>query len=71
MDAILAEPEKYIDSREFFSWERYFTDLLITATAGDSIKKYDKSQLKPYYLDGKNKDAIIAVLPEELRKIMV
>ncbi len=70
LDAILAEPEKYIDSREFFSWERYFTDLLITATAGDSIKKYDKSQLKPYYLDGKNKDAIIAVLPEELRKIM-
>ena len=47
LDAILAEPEKYIESKEFFSWERYFTDLLITATADDSIKKYDKSQLKP------------------------
>ena len=70
LDAILAEPEKYIESKEFFSWERYFTDLLITATADDSIKKYDKSQLKPYYIEGKNKDAIIAVLPEELRKIM-
>lgn len=69
-DAILAEPEKYIESREFLSWERYFTDLLIKATADDSIKKYDKSQLKPYYIEGKNKDAIIAVLPEELRKIM-
>ena len=70
LDTILAEPEKYIESKEFFSWERYFTDLLITATADDSIKKYDKSQLKPYYIEGKNKDAIIAVLPEELRKIM-
>lgn len=70
LDAILAEPEKYIESREFFSWERYFTDLLMTATADDSIKKYDKSQLKPYYIEGKNKDAIIAVLPEELRKII-
>ncbi|PWT27561.1 translation initiation factor 2 [Butyrivibrio fibrisolvens] len=70
LDAILAEPEKYIESREFFSWERYFTDLLMTATADDSIKKYDKSQLKPFYIEGKNKDAIIAVLPEELRKII-
>ena len=70
LDAILAEPEKYIESREFFSWERYFTDLLMTVTADDSIKKYNKSQLKPYYIEGKNKDAIIAVLPEELRKIM-
>lgn len=70
LDDILAEPEKYIESREFLSWERYFTDLLMTATADDSIKKYDKSQLKPYYIEGKNKDAIIAVLPEELRKIM-
>ncbi|WP_160110680.1 hypothetical protein [Butyrivibrio sp. Su6] len=43
--------------------------MLITATADDSIKKYDKSQLKPYYIEGKTKDAIIAVLPEELRKI--
>ena len=70
LDDILAEPEKYIESREFLSWERYFTDLLMTATGDDSIKKYDKSQLKPYYIEGKNKDAIIAVLPEELRKIM-
>lgn len=70
LDAILAAPEKYIESREFLSWERYFTDLLIKATADDSIKKYDKSQLKPYYIEGKNKDAIIAVVPEELRKIM-
>jgi hypothetical protein len=70
LDAILAEPEKFIDSKEFFSWERYFTELLMNATADDSIKKYDKSQIKPFYIEGKNKDAIISVLPEELRKIM-
>ena len=69
LDDILAEPEKYIESREFFSWERYFTDLLITATADDNIKKYEKSQLKSYYLEGKNKDAIIDVLPEKIRNV--
>ena len=25
IDSILAEPERYIESRDFFSWERYFT----------------------------------------------
>lgn len=69
LDTILAEPEKYIESNRFFSWERYFTDLLITATSGDSIRKYEKSQLKSFYLEGRNKDAILGVLPEELKKI--
>lgn len=71
LDAILAEPEKYIESRDFFSWERYFTDLLMTATADDIIKKYEKSRLKPYYQEGKNKDAIISVLPDEIKNILI
>ena len=70
LDAILSEPEKYIESRDFFSWERYFTDLLMKATADNVVKKYEKSRLKPYYQEGKNRDAIIAVLPEELRNIL-
>ena len=69
IDSILAEPERYIESREFFSWERYFTQLLIDATSDSEIKKYDKSRLKPYYLEGKNKDSIIEILPESVRML--
>jgi len=69
IDDILAEPEKYIESREFFSWERYFTQLLIDSTSGSDIKKYDKSRLKPYYLEGKNRDSIIGVLPQSIREL--
>lgn len=67
IDKILESPEQYIDSQEYFSWERYFTDLLISATKDNDVARYDKSILKPYYLDGKNKEAILKVLPEELR----
>ena len=69
IDSILAEPERYIESRDFFSWERYFTQLLIDSTSGSDIKKYDKSRLKPYYLEGKNRDSIIGVLPKSIREL--
>ncbi|WP_027209497.1 hypothetical protein [Butyrivibrio hungatei] len=69
IDSILAEPERYIESRDFFSWERYFTQLLVDATSDSEIKKYDKSRLKPYYLEGKNRDSIIGVLPQSIREL--
>ena len=69
IDDILASPEDYIESREFFSWEQYFTELLVTATEGDKIIRYDKSKLMPYYTNGKNRDDILAVLPEEVKKV--
>ena len=69
IDEILAEPERYIESKEFFSWERYFTQLLIDSTSDSDVKKYDKSRLKPYYLEGKNRDSIIGVLPESIREL--
>ena len=50
--------EKYIDSRSYFSWERYFTDLLITET-GDSYLKYQKAKLNLAYLHERNKDIIL------------
>ncbi len=68
-DVTMYFPERYIESRDFFSWERYFTQLLIDATSDSEIKKYDKSRLKPYYLEGKNKDSIIEILPESVRML--
>jgi len=67
---ILTYPENYIDSSLYFSWERYFTHLVESSTKDDRIRRYDKSKLNAYYLDGKNKEAILNVIPEELREYL-
>lgn len=64
---ILDKPEEYIDSTEYFSWERYFTDLLVAKSRGSWLQ-YSKSRLNPVYLKGKTKQQIIAVLPDDIRK---
>ena len=46
---ILKAPQNYIDSGKYFSWERYFTALLIEKTK-DSYLKYTKKRLNPVYL---------------------
>nr|MCR5735358.1 translation initiation factor 2 [Lachnospiraceae bacterium] len=68
--AILDNPEDYIDSGVYFSWERFFTDLLESSTRDDGIQRYDKSKLNSFYIEGRNKEAIFDVLPEELRVLL-
>ena len=58
IQAILKNPEDYIDGREYFSWERYFTGLLIEKTK-DSYLKYNKTKLTETYLHEKNKKRIL------------
>lgn len=58
---ILQEPEKYIESKEYFSWERYFTRLLIDRTK-DTYLQYQKTKLNPVYLHNKIKQSIIRVM---------
>jgi len=48
----LEEAENYIESEKYFSWERYFTDLLMEETK-DAPYPYDKSNLKDFYLQDK------------------
>ena len=55
---ILAQPEKFIESQEYFSWERYFTRLLSQKTEG-TIYKYQKSKLNQVYLHERNRKAIV------------
>ena len=55
---ILENPEDYIDSTEFFSWEQYFTKLLIQKTEGTYLQ-YKKAKLNPSYLQDKNKNKIL------------
>lgn len=61
LDLILESPSEFIESKEYFSWERYFTDLLIKRTAG-SYLKYSKSILNPKYLQDNILDKILTVM---------
>ncbi len=60
---ILQEPSTHIESRQYFSWERFFTALLIQKTKG-SYLQYSKSELNQSYLQENEQNAIIQVLPE-------
>lgn len=55
--AILEAPENYIESQTYFSWERFFTKLLVDKTEGTYLK-YQKSKLNTAYLHEKNKRII-------------
>ncbi len=70
IDRILAEPEKYIDSQKYISWERFFTALLIEKSQKEEYMRYSKAMLADYYIEERNKKKIFAVIPEEIRKLM-
>ena len=67
IEDILEHPEEYIDSREYFSWERFFTEVLRNGTSGDSVRAYNKDYLSAFYSEGKNREMILNVLPREIR----
>lgn len=58
IDQILDEPAEYIESRDYFSWERFFTSVLIENTR-DSYLAYAKKKLNEAYLGGTVEDAIL------------
>lgn len=58
---ILDKPFEYIESQNYFSWERFFTDLLVTET-DDTQFPYFKSKLNEYYMKGQIKDKILDVM---------
>lgn len=58
---ILEEPERYIDSKVFFSWERFFAKLLTEQTENTYLK-YSKTKLNVSYLHERNKEKIMSVI---------
>lgn len=58
---ILDHPTDYIESKEYFSWERFFTELLVRETKNTQFQ-YFKSKLNKYYKMGQNKDKILNVM---------
>lgn len=54
---ILDAPQNYIECREYFSWERFFTALLIEKTE-HSYLQYTKRRLNPVYLQKQESERI-------------
>ena len=55
---ILESPSDGIESREYFSWERFFTSLLMQVTEGTYLK-YAKGRLNPNYLSERVLSAVV------------
>ncbi len=60
---ILQNPVDFIESRAYFSWERFFTELLIQKTS-DNYLKYRKAQLNPVYLQEHETEKVMQAMPE-------
>lgn len=55
---ILDEPSEYVESRLYFSWERFFTAILVDKTK-DTYLAYIKRKLNPAYLNDSIRDSIL------------
>ncbi len=61
--SILANPSDYIDGKNYFSWEQFFTKLLTDSVKGTYLE-YTKTKLNSAYLQDKEMGSIIDVIPE-------
>ena len=63
---ILEDPSSYIESRDYLSWERFFTDVLVKYSA-DTRYAYKKARFNEQYLKPQAMNAVSKVLPECLK----
>lgn len=61
LNEILESPENYVESSRYFSWERFFTALLLELTK-DTYLKYSKRKLNEVYLQEDISSQILAVM---------
>lgn len=64
----LTETYNYVDSEKYFSWEQYYTALIVEITEGTE-RQYNKSKINPYYLSEKNVKRIVEKIPKNILKI--
>ena len=55
---IVEHTEEYLESSEYFSWEQFYTKLLVQETK-DGYLHYNKSKLNDNYLHVKEKQALL------------
>lgn len=69
LKSILERPSDYIDSKEYFSWERFFTHYLIDISSKTYLQ-YNKKKLNDNYLRPVVEQKILAAIPEMLIKML-
>ncbi len=62
---ILSSPSEYVESSQYFSWEQFFTDLLVTESHQMPYLRYQKSALNPDYLQNNVIDTIMQRVNED------
>jgi hypothetical protein len=65
VETILEEPSDFIESQEYMSWERFFTELLIEKTKNTYLR-YSKSLLNEAYKTKKIQDKILKEIPNHI-----
>lgn len=65
LPAVLADPGRFIESRDYFTWERFFTATLVRMTQGTPLR-YGKSRLAEAWLAEGAVDAVRRAMPEGL-----
>lgn len=65
VDRILANPHEYINSEEYFSWEQYFTQLLIGLTQDHEYMRYNKTKLASFYFQAENVRKLLTAIESE------
>ena len=66
LDNILMNPSDYINSSNYFSWERYFTDLL-TKLTNSTKYQYSKSKLPDIYLQPR----VVNIILDSIKQAVV
>lgn len=62
---VLDHPSDFIESKEYMSWERFFTALLVDKTK-DTYLRYSKSKLNDAYKNRKIQEKILREIPDQL-----
>ncbi len=65
IEAVIANPSQYVESKQFMSWERFFTVLLVEKTK-DTYLQYSKSKLNDAYKTKKIQDKVLEEMPDKL-----
>ena len=63
INKILNNPSEFIESAEHFSWETFFTSLLVKESH-DTYLEYKKNKLNPNYLQDKEFKKIFAIFED-------
>ena len=62
---VLDHPSDFIESKEYMSWERFFTALLVDKTK-DTNLRYSKSKLNDTYKNKRIQEKILREIPDQL-----